>query len=159
MRRQGTCSSLMRSWSRALSSGPRRPPLLGLMKTTSGHSGGSAASASLALFDSQSWSTTAASASLARIASITATLRYSGIVIFRLSSSLWIRTPEIEQPRIDSIMDDDRAGAEFRLGVPGASIRDSVRLNSGDGDGELTSKHVAFVRGVWGLCDWVWELG
>lgn len=42
-------------------------------------------------------------------------------MIFRFSSSLGIRTPEIVQPRIDS-MTDERPDAELRVGVLGDSI-------------------------------------
>lgn len=117
-----TCSSLIRSWRRALSSGPCRPPLLQLINTTNGNSGDSAGSVPSARAKWWNWTTVSASKSLTRIASLMASLIYSGNAIFFFSSSLGIRTPASVQPRMDSIT-DDRPDAEARFGVPGESMR------------------------------------
>lgn len=97
-----TCSSLMRSWSLSLRTGPWRPPLRGLMKTIIGVRGATELSYSPSRM--QRLSPTVASCKLTE--SRIANRKYCGIVRFRLSSSLSTRWPEMPHPLIDSTIED-----------------------------------------------------
>ena len=101
-----TCSSPMRHCNRSLSSGPCRPPLLELIKTISGPSGGVEASAPAACAASKRTLAAGAFTSLAKMDSFMAIRRYSGIVIFFRSSSFGIRIPARVHPFKDSMTDD-----------------------------------------------------
>ncbi|GER52077.1 aspartyl/glutamyl-tRNA(Asn/Gln) amidotransferasesubunit C [Striga asiatica] len=116
----------MSSCSRALSSGPWRPPLFEFTNTTVGHSAGSASSCSR--------TAAAAAASpplLSRIASLMASRRYPGIVTFRRSSSLLTRTPASVKPRRESIT-DVRPEAELLVGAPNSVMGVYCGVNDGN---------------------------
>ena len=103
-----TCSSLMRCWSFSLRTGPLRPPLRGLMKTTMGVRGATAP------FSSPSAPPTTrlspAAGSWSRMLSRIAWRRYLGIVRFCLSSSLSMRIPARPHTRNESTIVDVLCG-------------------------------------------------